>query len=88
MIDGMRSLEIIHSPALDMGIPVFFRRPRSKKRRIIEKWKKRPENWRYEKCGDGYIVGKSNILVVSSAMLHEIRKLKPSEGGINGQGYY
>ncbi len=24
----------------------FFRRPRTKNRRIVAKWKKRPENWR------------------------------------------
>jgi hypothetical protein len=76
MNSNIANINVIHAPLLDQGIPVFFRRPVSKKRRIIKKWKNRKENWRYEKCADAYMLGKQNTVVVSSAMLHELRKLK------------
>ena len=41
-------IDVIHSKYLDGGMPIFYRKPKSKKRRIIKKWCKRACNWRNE----------------------------------------
>ncbi len=48
---------------LDPSRIVFFRRPRSKKRRIIRKWWKRKENWRPDnRCWEQKIIVGSGAL--------------------------
>lgn len=45
---------------LDERLVQFYRRPRSKRRRIVKKWRKRPENWRPHPCifGETLAVGR------------------------------
>jgi hypothetical protein len=42
MTININGIDIIANPSL----VIFYRKPRSKRRRIIKKWMKRPENWR------------------------------------------
>lgn len=42
----MSRVDLIRSDVLGTRPVEFFRRPRSRKRRIIKKWRARPGNWR------------------------------------------
>lgn len=56
---------------VDRGLSIFFRKPRSKKRRIIEKWAKRSENYR---CRSYIIDGRLVVSPMVARLFEEMRK--------------
>ena len=65
----MSRLDIIVSPYLECD--EFFRKPRSKRKRIIKKWRARAENWR--PIQHAFLVG-GKTLVVNPRQYQAMRK--------------
>ena len=59
------------------GSSLFFRKPRSKKKRIINKWKKQSCNWKHFKPDDNcYIMNEDTIICnpYAAALLNIVKK--------------
>lgn len=60
---------------------IFYRKPKSKKKRIIKKWSKRPENWKPDLTA-GYMIG-DNLFVCHPVLAKKIREAMKDDKGYN-----